>query len=157
MRQRPTQATGSERQFKSTFEQHETKKISGRDALTKFPIKSLGFVVLGLYIAHWADLYNNLFSPKMNKNALFAGIASTCVYLGIFIYLWLYLKSHTHVRLDYKDLKIHRPFFIETATACIFLSGICFCMAFWPIYHLFTLPLMFVEFLAWVAAISILW
>ena len=85
----------------------------------------------------------------------YVGLAAGFLFLLTFIYLHLYLKYVRKQEFLYDQWQIQAPIAIPIATACMLSSGFCFTLAFWPIWHIWTIPVLFLEFLGFVCVLSL--
>lgn len=147
---------------KKTFEQQQQQSENGdknSDITTvgnaTWQESSL-FFVAGSVLAYTTGLLGHLADPTaLHRPSFVLAIVLTGAYVGVFAYLSWYIRQNPHVRMDYRDMQVHRPGWVEMGTVCVLLSGIAWISAVFPVYGLLGVPLMIFEFLAVVAGISL--
>ena len=146
------------------------KRIRQRTAFLQSLAFSLGSAALFLYLDIWTIIttadedeltlsYNNNLNSNnngMKREWFHAGLVLTASYLCIFAYISIYLNSMRNIPIEYDRLQSHSPYLVPLATCLVLGSGGAFTVAFWPVWHLMTVPVLFSLFLGFVATLSLI-
>lgn len=103
----------------------------------------------------WALVTASREHDQLNRIWFNAGLVCTAGYVIVFTYVAVWLNGRRNIPIEYEKMQLHAPGVIPAGTGLVIASGVMFTVAFWPVWHFTTIPILTVEFLGFVAAISL--
>lgn len=133
------------RGFREDDDESPSKRTWGR------LLKTFLTMVFCFYVAYLFDVHTvMLYSKRVVQTALYLAYGLWAVFVGIGVYLTWIVGSYNS---NWEDTHYA---FIKAASLSVVLGMVCWTIAVWPVFHIWTLPLGFVILVGLLSALAFL-
>ncbi|XP_074129047.1 transmembrane protein 128 [Sminthopsis crassicaudata] len=120
--------------------------------LPRLNIHSAFWILASVVVTYYVEFFKTVKEHIQTSGWLLVGISLLILSLSIAFYCILYLEWYCGIR----DYDIKYPVLIPLTTATFILAGICFNIALWPVWTLFTPLILFTQFMGAIMLVSLL-
>ncbi|XP_044536871.1 transmembrane protein 128 [Gracilinanus agilis] len=120
--------------------------------IPRLNIHSAFWILASIVVTYYVEFFKTVKENIQTSGWLLVGISLLITSLAIAFYCILYLEWYCGIG----DYDIKYPVLIPLTTASFILSGICFNIALWPVWTLFTPLILFTQFMGAIMLVSLL-
>ncbi|XP_036619601.1 transmembrane protein 128 [Trichosurus vulpecula] len=139
------QGHGAEAEEPTTVEKKEKP-------LPRLNIHSAFWILASIVVTYYVEFFKTVKENIQTSGWLLVGISLLITSLAIAFYCILYLEWYCGIG----DYDVRYPVLIPLTTATFILAGICFNIALWPVWTLFTPLILFTQFMGAIMLVSLL-
>ncbi|XP_043827466.1 transmembrane protein 128 [Dromiciops gliroides] len=120
--------------------------------LPRLNIHSAFWILASIVVTYYVEFFKTVKENIQTSGWLLVGISLLITSLAIAFYCILYLEWYCGIG----DYDVRYPVLIPLTTATFILAGICFNIALWPVWTLFTPLILFTQFMGAIMLVSLL-
>ncbi|XP_020847948.1 transmembrane protein 128 [Phascolarctos cinereus] len=120
--------------------------------LPRLNIHSAFWILASIVVTYYVEFFKTVKENIQTSGWLLVGISLLITSLAIAFYCILYLEWYCGIG----DYDVKYPVLIPLTTATFILAGICFNIALWPVWTLFTPLILFTQFMGAIMLVSLL-
>ncbi|XP_072500959.1 transmembrane protein 128-like [Notamacropus eugenii] len=120
--------------------------------LPRLNIHSAFWILASIVVTYYVEFFKTVKENIQTSGWLLVGIGLLITSLATAFYCILYLEWYCGIG----DYDVKYPVLIPLTTATFILAGICFNIALWPVWTLFTPLILFTQFMGAIMLVSLL-